>query len=462
MTSFRSGSRSTQGAFRQAVCTAPCRSRACRPGAWLKSRRPARSAARPQRAARGQGSADRGTRADRARRRRAAHRAVRPDLPAQHLSGVIRGAGADACVRDADARARRSRSGRLLTVQPRLSPVGAARRRSAATEWMLLTSGTTGAPKLVAAHAREPHAAPLAGEPPATQRLLEHLLRYPPLWRPADFPARRAARGSLVLSDAAEPVGDFLARAGGAGVTHISGTPSHWRTALMSGAAAPITPRYVRLSGEIADQAVLDACAPPTRRPGGARVCLHRGRRGLRGAGWSAGFPAGSSGTPDRGGRAAGARRARCASARRAPRDATWVRVRRAAARCGWVRRHRRSPASSASGRYYFIGRSGGIINVGGLKVHPEEVEAVINAHPCVRMSRVQRAPQSHHRRAGDRRGGAQARRGRSTPARRACRSREISSAAAARSPAHKVPAIIQHRAVAAMSAAGKLVRPDA
>jgi len=32
--------------------------------------------------------------------------------------------------------------------------------------------------------------------------------------------------------------------------------------------------------------------------------------------------------------------------------------------------------------RFYFIGRRGGIINVGGLKVHPEEVEAVINRHP--------------------------------------------------------------------------------
>jgi acyl-coenzyme A synthetase/AMP-(fatty) acid ligase len=29
------------------------------------------------------------------------------------------------------------------------------------------------------------------------------------------------------------------------------------------------------------------------------------------------------------------------------------------------------------------------VINVGGLKVHPEEVEAVINAQPGVRMSRV-------------------------------------------------------------------------
>jgi acyl-coenzyme A synthetase/AMP-(fatty) acid ligase len=39
--------------------------------------------------------------------------------------------------------------------------------------------------------------------------------------------------------------------------------------------------------------------------------------------------------------------------------------------------------------RYYFVGRRDGIINVGGLKVHPEEVEAVINRHPAVRMSRI-------------------------------------------------------------------------
>ncbi len=38
-------------------------------------------------------------------------------------------------------------------------------------------------------------------------------------------------------------------------------------------------------------------------------------------------------------------------------------------------------------GRYYFAGRRGGIINVGGLKVHPEEIEAVINSYPGVRMS---------------------------------------------------------------------------
>ena len=42
------------------------------------------------------------------------------------------------------------------------------------------------------------------------------------------------------------------------GVTHISGTPSQWRRALMVPAIRAIAPRYVRLSGEIADQAILD------------------------------------------------------------------------------------------------------------------------------------------------------------------------------------------------------------
>src|SRR6185437_12302894 len=64
--------------------------------------------------------------------------------------------------------------------------------------------------------------------------------------------------GSLVVSDVHESLQDFLRRAGNVGLTHISGTPTHWRRALMSSAADQIAPRYVRLSGEIADQAILD------------------------------------------------------------------------------------------------------------------------------------------------------------------------------------------------------------
>ena len=41
------------------------------------------------------------------------------------------------------------------------------------------------------------------------------------------------------------------------------------------------------------------------------------------------------------------------------------------------------------AGRYHFIGRGDGMINVGGMKVYPEEVEAVINGHPKVQISLV-------------------------------------------------------------------------
>ena len=77
--------------------------------------------------------------------------------------------------------------------------------------------------------------------------------------------------------------------------------------------------------------------------------------------------------------------------------------------RCGFVPRESRPAISDNSGRqsgiegfvdtgdmlelrgdrYYFVGRRDGMINVGGMKVHPEEVEAVINRHPLVRMSLV-------------------------------------------------------------------------
>src|SRR2546426_3625179 len=66
-------------------------------------------------------------------------------------------------------------------------------------------------------------------------------------------------RGSLVLSSADESPGDYLLRLGAHAATHITGTPSHWRRALMTPSARALAPRYVRLSGEIADQGILDA-----------------------------------------------------------------------------------------------------------------------------------------------------------------------------------------------------------
>ena len=77
-----------------------------------------------------------------------------------------------------------------------------------------------------------------------------------------------------------------------------------------------------------------------------------------------------------------------CASAQSALRFATWVKTAaQSRMREGFV--DTGDALELRGDRYYFVGRRDGIINVGGLKVHPEEVEAVINRHPRVRMSLV-------------------------------------------------------------------------
>jgi acyl-CoA synthetase (AMP-forming)/AMP-acid ligase II len=180
---------------------------------------------------------------------------------------------------------------------------------------------------------------------------------------------------------------DFLTRAGRSGVTHISGTPSHWRRALMSPASRHISPRYVRLSGEVADQAILDAlmAAYPDANVAHAFASTEAGV-GFDVRDGRAGFPASligdSSGTAEL----------------RVVDGSLRIRSTRTASRYLGAN----GPLHDADGfvdtgdmveargdRYYFIGRREGIINVGGQKIHPEEVEAIINQHPAVRMTRV-------------------------------------------------------------------------
>src|SRR5579875_3220822 len=132
--------------------------------------------------------------------------------------------------------------------------------RSFATEWILFTSGTSDRPKLVV-HTLASLTGPIEGRAPASDVVWStfyDIRRYGGL----QILLRAFVGGaSMVFSDANEPVAAFLERAGPCGVTHISGTPSHWRRALMSNAIDHIAPRYIRLSGEVADQAILDALA---------------------------------------------------------------------------------------------------------------------------------------------------------------------------------------------------------
>src|SRR6185437_150561 len=112
------------------------------------------------------------------------------------------------------------------------------------------------------------------------------------------------------------------------------------------------------------------------------------------------------------------------------------------------------------AGRCHFLGRSGGIINVGGLKVHPEEVEAVINMHPWVHLSRV-RARRSPITGAIVTAEVVLTETGASRP-----RDAEVSAAllehCRVHLQSHKVPASIRIVPSLPISAAGKLLRSEA
>jgi acyl-coenzyme A synthetase/AMP-(fatty) acid ligase len=390
-----------------------------------------------------------------------------PDLAAAYFPGVIETAGADAWVRD-DAVPEQNAAGLGIAVkaQPALVATSAKRQCSHETEWILLTSGTTGAPKLVlhtlgtltsiilSQQARQP----AASSAPVWSTFYD-IRRYGGL----QIFLRAALRGgSLVLSDPKESITDFLARANAAGITHISGTPSHWRRALMSGAAATIEPAYVRLSGEIADQAILDnlKLAYPNSGVAHAFASTEAGVAFEVGDGL-AGFPATLVGAEG------GAVELKVVDGtlqiRSGGNALRYLGEQFAPIRGpdGFVDTGDR--VDLREGRYHFMGRAGGVINVGGLKVHPEEVEAVINAIPWVRMSLVKarRNPitgavvtaevvlADESDAGGERPQGAEL-------------TREIIEACRRGLPAHKVPAMIRIVPSLEVSAAGKLVRPGA
>jgi acyl-coenzyme A synthetase/AMP-(fatty) acid ligase len=154
----------------------------------------------------------------------------------------------------------------------------------------------------------------------------------------------------------------------------------------MSPSAQAMSPRYVRLSGEIADQAILDhlrACYPRAR-VGHAYASTEAGV-GFEVDDGLAGFPAGMLGRLPSG------------VEMKVERDTLRIRSNRTAVRYVGGEALAEADGFVDTGdiverhgdRYFFVGRSNGVINVGGLKVHPEEVEAVINGHPEVRMSLV-------------------------------------------------------------------------
>lgn len=258
-----------------------------------------------------------------------------------------------------------------------------------ATQWLMLTSGTSGAPKIVR-HSLDGLCGAIRADggsrgPAATWSTFYDIRRYGGL---QILLRAIIGGGSMVLSEPGESLPDYIARLVARGVTHISGTPSHWRKLLMSGSVSHFSPRYVRLSGEIADQAVLDglALAFPGASIGHAYASTEAGV-GFAVNDGREGFPAGLIGQDLNGVQMKVVDGCLCIRSNRTAEAYVGKHVATLVDLHGFV--DTGDMVELRGDRYHFVGRRGGIINIGGLKVHPEEIEAVINRHRAVRMSRA-------------------------------------------------------------------------
>jgi acyl-coenzyme A synthetase/AMP-(fatty) acid ligase len=380
-----------------------------------------------------------------------------PDLNADHLQSLMDDADIDAVVTEHPERWSDSH---VKLVVPAGPPARAALqvKTERATEWLMLTSGTSGVPKIVG-HTLEALTGAIVADGPARSAAVwatfYDIRRYGGL---QIFLRAIVGGGSMVLFSPHEALADHVARLQARGVTHISGTPSHWRKLLMSGSTSHFFPRYVRLSGEIADQAVLDGlgAAFPAASIGHAYASTEAGV-GFAVNDGREGFPSDIIGVN----RDGVEMKVEDGSLRIRSRRTAHAYIGRNAAeltdRDGFV--DTGDMVERRGDRYHFIGRRGGIINIGGLKVHPEEIEAVVNRQPEVRMSRAKsrRSPITGSIVVVDVILADDADASRSDEIRK----RILADCKASLAP-HKVPAVIKFVPSLDITAAGKLARHDA
>ena len=382
-----------------------------------------------------------------------------PDLPPERLSQVMTMAQADAIVSGPQwPRAAVCDLPLRVICSPTITHNDTRSPNRYRTEWIMLTSGTTGTPKMVV-HTLESLTAAIKIDPdrkdPIVWGTFYDIRRYGGL---QIFLRAVLGRTSLVLSSAGEPMAGHLERLGAHGVTHLTGTPSHWRWALLNRSARAIAPKYVRMSGEIADQAILDHLREffPHAKIGHAYASTEAGV-GFEVDDEREGFPASmiNAGAVDM----------------KVVDGSLRIRSVRTAARylgCeapalldadGFV--DTGDIVELRGDRYFFVGRRGGIINVGGLKVHPEEIEAVINRHPDVSMSLVR--PRKNPITGAIVVADVVLRAERNNEADRTIElKREILQACRDSLPQHKVPAAIRFVPSLDVSATGKMARNHA
>lgn len=311
-----------------------------------------------------------------------------PDISVEHLQSIAKTADIDFMMTDQmpDASAERAPGPELVQVETLAYPRDHA-VLDQETEWVLLTSGTTGVPKMVS-HSLDSLTSNIKRPKSNTERVIwasfNDARRFSGLQM---FLQAVITEACLVLRNYDMSVADFLPGLVAAGATHVSGTPTHWRKVLMYPQRELLHFQQITVVGEIAEQPLLDLLHEAFPQ---ANITHIYGST-ESGTGFSvhdklAGFPAGLLGKVHSGAEF------KVEDGRLKVRS-----VRSAKHYIGSLLTLKNDDGFIDTGdvvqlvgeRYMFLGRGSGAINVGGSQVLPEEVEAVLNDCPSVMVSRV-------------------------------------------------------------------------
>ena len=264
---------------------------------------------------------------------------------------------------------------------------GTPRPPSNSTQWILATTGTTQDPRLVA------HTLPTlsrAAKPRSSQlaRARWGLLYEWPRFAGLQVLLQSSLSGDVLIAPALHTsVFDQIAYLDTYGCTHLSATPTLWRKIAMLPGAVRLRLQQITLGGEIADQLILRTLARlfPSARITHIYATTETGvvfsvKDGLPGfpRSYLTSLPNGIAVRVLNG-------RLHVRSDDTAPCDNLASAGFRTAD--GWI--DTGDDVVVNGERVLFQGRASGVINVGGNKVHAEEVEHVLMQHPDVIAARV-------------------------------------------------------------------------
>jgi acyl-CoA synthetase (AMP-forming)/AMP-acid ligase II len=249
------------------------------------------------------------------------------------------------------------------------------------TKWLLATSGTTGTPKLIE-HTTQSLTRTAKVNPQKGAEYTWGLVYDPFRFAGLQVVLQSLASGSLLLLCHLESLPRQLELIRENNVNALSATPTFWRKLLMLGSLENYSFRQITLGGEPADQSILSALAKAFPR---ARV-THIYASTEAGVGFSvtdarAGFPVayleqGTAGNSLRIGHGG------TLEIKPAGTAAHLHGGESLSGDDGYI--DTGDLVSMKGDRVYFLGRLSGAINVGGNKVMPEEIEAVIRTVPGV------------------------------------------------------------------------------